>query len=182
MIDANFSCTNCHDPHYILPIKAILGSPEGMAAMNRSCLQCHAEGKTPADVKAAKDKLVAKHKRISFADTHLRRTPCVACHTPAEAGRIHLILPASKAIDDCAMCHSKKSLLTEKFSLFLSGNETPERGWSNAALYNSNVYLTGATRNLWIDRVALLALVLALAGIGAHALLRLFFGCFRRKS
>jgi len=171
MVDSDFSCSNCHDPHHNLASNALLDSGEGLAAFNKFCIKCH-------DV----DELGAKHERLSIAALHLRRAACVACHTPAEERTVHLILPKSKAISDCAGCHSRETLLTNKFRTFLASKDSPGGGWSNAALYNSNVYVTGATSNRWLAWGALFLLAMTIAGVGAHALLRWFFGYIRRTS
>jgi len=177
------SCTSCHDPHHLLPSNLVLDSGEGLAALNRSCLQCHADGDASVDKrKAAFDELIAKHERLSLAAVHLRRTACVACHTPSTETSVHNILPKSEALNDCAKCHSRESMLTTKLDSFLVGKDGAERGWTNAALYNSNAYLIGATRNRWLDWGTFLVLGMTLGGIGAHALLRWFFGYIRRTS
>ena len=180
--EMDFSCASCHDPHHILPSNLLLGSGEGLAALNRSCLKCHAAGDTPDAQKAALAELSAKHERLSQAALHLQRTACVACHTPLAETSVHNILLKQEALNDCGKCHSRKSMLAAKFDSFISGKKGAERGWTNEALYNNNVYLTGTTYNLWLDWGILLILVMTLAGIGAHALLRWFYGYMRRTS
>ena len=176
------SCANCHDPHHLLPPNLVLNPSEGLAALNRSCLQCHAAGDTPADNRAAFAELIVKHEQLSQAAIHLQRVACVVCHTPPTETSIHNILPKSEAINDCDKCHTRESILVTKLDSFLAGKEGAERGWINAALYNSGAYVIGATRNQWLDWGVLLILAMTLGGVGAHALLRWFFGYIRRTS
>ncbi|MCL1927125.1 MAG: cytochrome c3 family protein, partial [Syntrophorhabdaceae bacterium] len=146
------SCASCHDSHRILPPNRVLDSREGFTVFSRPCLKCHADEGAPADKnKAAFAELTAKHGSLPMAVVHLRRAACVACHTAPAETSVHNILPKQEALSNCAGCHSRESILTAKFVSFLEGKEGAERGWINAALYNSGAYVVGATRNQWLD-------------------------------
>lgn len=179
MGDPDFGCVNCHSPHYFLPASRAPGLEGGFGVYNRSCLECHAAGDTPEGRKAALEELGSKHGRFPHEMVHLQRVACVACHTPVDKDTVHLVLPKSKALAECILCHSGSSLLTAKFDEYLAKKERAEKGWLNAALYN-NAYLTGATRHRWLDWGTFLLTALTMAGIGIHALGRWFFGYIRR--
>ncbi len=179
MGDPDFGCANCHSPHYFLPVSRLPGPERSFALVNRACNECHAAGDTPEARKASLEELALKHERFPHEMVHLQRVGCVACHTPTDKDTVHLVLPKSKALGECVMCHSGQSLLAAKFDEYLAKKERAEKGWLNAALYN-NAYLTGATRHRWLDWGTFLLTALTLAGIGIHALGRWFFGYIRR--
>jgi thiosulfate reductase cytochrome b subunit len=173
MGDPDFGCANCHSPHYFLPVSRLPGPERSFALVNRACNECHAAGDTPEARKASLEELALKHERFPHEMVHLQRVGCVACHTPTDKDTVHLVLPKSKALGECVMCHSGQSLLAAKFDEYLAKKERAEKGWLNAALYN-NAYLTGATRHRWLDWGTFLLTALTLAGIGIHALGRWF--------
>ncbi|HVN18800.1 MAG TPA: cytochrome c3 family protein [Terriglobales bacterium] len=181
MVDPAFRCTNCHSPHYFIPASRMTDASAARSAANKSCLGCHAAGDTPAANDLALEELVEKHRLFPHWKLHIQENACIACHTPRGEQTVHLILPKSEALRDCAACHGKNSLLTTKLYTHLALKERTERGWANAMLFN-NAYLTGAIRNRWLDWATLGLAALLVLGIAAHGVGRWLFAILRRRS
>ncbi len=177
MVDPAFRCTNCHSPHYFIPASRMTDASEAILVANQSCLGCHATGDTLAD----KDRdLAKKHGYLFHAELHLSRNACVACHTPPGQETLHLILPKSEAVKDCATCHAQNSMLASKLYAHLALKERAQYGFVNAILFN-NAYLVGANRNRWLDWGAFGLIGLVVLGVAAHGLGRWVFAAYRRR-
>ena len=180
-VDPAFLCTNCHSPHYFLPINRLTDARQAVRIANQSCLGCHGRGATADERKAAVERLANKHQWIPHWEVHLRTAPCVACHTPSAELTLHRILPASQALRDCATCHAQNSMLVTKLYSHLALKERAEHGWINSVLFN-NAYLVGATRNRWIDWGMWIVAGLTILGVAAHGAGRWFAARMRRGS
>ncbi len=180
MVDPAFRCTNCHSPHSFIPASRMTDASEAILASNKPCLRCHAAGNTLAAQDLAFKNLAEKHRMFPHWELHIQRNACIACHTPRGQETVHLILPKSEALRDCASCHGKNSLLATKLYTHLALKERAEHGWANAILFN-NAYLTGATRNRWLDWGALALAGLTILGVAAHGIGRMLFAGFRRS-
>jgi len=179
MVDPAFRCANCHSPHYFIPASRMTDASEAILAANKSCLGCHAAGDAPAAKGLAVAKLAEKHRLLFRPELHLQRNPCVACHTGHQS--VHDILPKSEALRECSGCHAQNSMLVTKLYTHLALQERAERGWVNAILFNS-AYLTGATRNKWLDWGTLGLAGLTVLGVAAHGIGRWLFARLRRES
>ena len=177
-----FRCTDCHSPHYFIPASRMTDVSEAIAAVNQSCLHCHAPGgaATAATQQAEFEALVDKHSLFPHPELHLQRVTCVACHAAKGHENLHLIVPKSQAVRDCVICHAKNSMLVTKLYTHLAVKERAEHGWANAIFFN-NAYLTGANRNHWLDLGSVLLALLTVIGAAAHGIGRSIFAYFRRK-
>jgi Cytochrome c3 len=180
LVDPAFRCTNCHSPHYFIPTSRMTDASEAILVANKSCLGCHAAGDNPTAKQTAVKALAEKHRVFPHWELHIQRNACVACHTPRDQQTVHLILPKSGALRDCAACHAQNSLLATKLYRFLATKERTERGWVNAILFNS-AYLTGAIRNKWLDWGTVVLAGLVLLGVAAHGAGRWLFARWRRS-
>jgi len=181
LVDAAFRCTNCHSPHYFLPAGRLKNAAEATLVFNAGCLGCHAAADTPVLIQSALQKLVAKHRLFPHADLHLQHNACIECHSPRGQPTWHQILPKSEALKDCTACHGKASLIASKLYFSLALPAHADNGWVNAVLFN-NVYLTGATRNRWLDWGTLALTGITFLGVAAHGLGRYLLARWRRKS
>lgn len=181
MADPAFRCTNCHSPHYFVPATRMTDAAEAIRIANRSCLRCHAKGETERETGLSLNRLADKHRWIPNWKLHLQGAPCVACHTPRDQRTVHLILPASQALRDCATCHARNSMLVTKLYSHLASKERAERGWLNAILFN-NAYVVGATRNRWLDWGTVALTGLTVLGVAMHATGRWLGARLRRTS
>lgn len=110
---------------------------------------------------------------------------CVDCHTSTvtEASTLslsHKIVGNGAAVRDCAVCHSVNS--RQRATLYRHSREVSGTlGFENAALIQ-NSYVTGATRHTLLDRLGLLLVLAALAGIARHAKLRIIGKLIRKRA
>ena len=181
MVDPAFRCENCHSPHNFVPASQMTNAAQAILVFNQSCLGCHAAGDTAAARQIAFSALAEKHRLFPHWELHIQRNACVECHTPRGQQGLHLILPKAQALRNCATCHAQNSLMVTKLYTHLALKERAENGWVNAMLFN-NAYLTGATRNKWLDwgTFAIAGLVLLL--LVAHGTGRWLFAHFRSKA
>jgi hypothetical protein len=128
------------------------------------------------DTKMALAELAKRHEKLVHAEVHLRGSPCIACHTELQ-GRpgtssveapMHKILPAEKSLTECISCHASSSLLATELYTHEAALERSEKGWLNSLLFNS-AYVTGATRQVWLDWATLGLTLVVVLGVGAHA-------------
>jgi hypothetical protein len=167
LVDPAFRCTNCHSPHYQVRVSGLSDAAEAVRMANASCIRCHTKEDTERKGAAARARLGDRHRFVPHWELHLRSAPCVACHTPSGKPTIHLVLPASQALRDCATCHARNSMLVTKLYAHLAQRERAESGWVNAVLFN-NAYVVGATRNRWLDATLLALLGVLVVGLAMH--------------
>ena len=181
VLDPAFRCANCHSPHYFVPATRQADASEAIRTANQICLKCHAKGDTERQRQVALDRLASKHRWVPHWELHLRAAPCVACHTPSAQPTVHLILPASAAQRDCTTCHARNSRLVTKLYVHLAAQERAEKGWMNSVLFNT-AYVTGATRNRWLDWGTVGLAGLTILGVAVHAGGRWLGARLRRRS
>jgi hypothetical protein len=181
MVDPAFRCENCHSPHNFIPASQMTNAAQAILVFNQSCLGCHAAGDTATARQASFKQLGEKHRVFPHWELHLQDNACLECHTPPNQQGLHRILPKAQALRNCATCHARNSLMVTKLYTHLALKERAENGWVNAMLFN-NAYLTGATRNKWLDwgTFALTGIVLLL--LAAHGGGRWLSAHFRSKA
>jgi hypothetical protein len=180
-VDPAFRCTLCHSAHYFIPAARMSDPAEAVRAANRVCLGCHATGDTDRQGQAARDRLAQRHRFVPHWELHLQAAPCVACHTARDERTLHLILPASAAVRDCAACHARTSMLVTKLYEYRARRERAESGWLNSVLFNT-AYVVGATRNRWLDWATLSLTGIVVAGLVLHGGGRWLCARWRRRS
>jgi mono/diheme cytochrome c family protein len=191
-VDPAFRCTNCHSPHYFIPATRLTDLAFGIESANQGCLGCHASGPSPSGARSALESLAKRHAALlPHPRLHLQANPCIACHTDLRGreitaplqgpGPIHKVLPASAALKDCAACHGRNSVLATKLYAHLAVKERAEQGWLNSVLFNT-AYVTGATRNRWLDWGTFGLTALTVLGIGVHGVGRWLGARLRRRS
>lgn len=165
-----FRCAFCHDPHAPKGLDSDTPMRERVETGNTICRQCHEDAdrwaqmtgsdQGPADLTEVHDWLprMEKHKKIVL---------CVCCHTPSDQPGVHNIRPAAEAQRRCETCHHRDSLIATR----LYGDPQRETWITNDVLLG-DAYVKGAMRNVLVDGLFILAIVLALLGIGVHAGLR----------
>ena len=151
MVDPAFRCTNCHSPHYFIPASQHdeCGASRFWCSI-KPCLGCHAAGDTAAATNAA-----FKRSRKSIGCFPIGSCTFSAMRASnatlrAANRRCISFFPSRRPFRNCATCHAKNSLMVTKLYTHLALKERAEHGWVNAMLFN-NAYLTGATRNQWLD-------------------------------
>jgi len=185
-----FTCQSCHDPH-VYKVAAKLGDPHQIVAQdNAMCLDCHdsearytpfVTGLTPARGRPDIDTV---HDWLPNVRLHWQAVRCVDCHTPVSPirslGLSHEILPKERAEKNCVTCHTQRSALRTRLYRHLAEQEHRRLGFVNSVMLGST-YVVGATRNVYLDTVAVWLVALTGAGIAFHAVARIGFALSRRR-
>jgi hypothetical protein len=188
-LTAHFGCNTCHNPHVDRVARAVADPRQTVALDNGKCMACHnsdekfaeyggliPQGKSRPDIDAI-------HAFLPNTQRHWQAVRCVECHTPASTHTkldlSHEILDKERAQRDCVTCHSQDTELSARLYRYTQ-TEANELGFVNSALLG-DAYVIGATRNVYIDRVAVWLIVLTLAGIAVHGVIRILAGIFRRR-
>jgi len=168
MVSEDFACTECHDPHDVLPVHRAEDQRAAIAEANGRCLSCHGlEGDAVAgNERHSLAHLIQVHTFLPRLRQHASSARCIECHTPGREPTVHLILSARSAVRDCVECHTANSALLEKYYRHMA-EEDREEGFLNAVLLN-NYYMLGATRNQKLEKVMYGLLGLAFLGICLH--------------
>lgn len=184
-----FNCNTCHDPHVDRLAKE-LGDPQQIVAQdNGKCLECHdsdlkfAEYGGSLPKEKARPDMDAIHEFLPNTKRHWQAVRCVECHTPesthSKLALSHEILDKEKAQRDCVTCHSQDTALRTRLYRHMAQEETSKMGFLNSAVLG-NTYVIGATRNVYLDRLALWLVGLTISGIALHGFLRILASLFRR--
>jgi hypothetical protein len=185
-----FTCTTCHDPHAD-QIAASLGDPQKIVEQdNGKCLDCHNSDLKFAELgvilpnKKERPNIDKIHDWLPNTQRHWQAVRCVECHAPpsthSKLAVSHEILDKEKAERDCVTCHSQDTALRTRLYRHIAQEETSTMGFLNSAVLG-NAYVIGATRNVYLDRLALWLVGAVLAAIAFHAAIRILAGLFRRR-
>ncbi|MEA3276010.1 MAG: cytochrome c3 family protein [Pseudomonadota bacterium] len=188
-LSERFNCNICHDPH-VDRVASELGDPRKIVEQdNGKCLECHdsdlkfAEfGDTLPKEKARPD-IDKIHEWLPNTERHWQAVRCVECHTPvsthSKLALSHEILDKEQAERNCVSCHSQDTALRTRLYRHVAQEETNEMGFLNSAVLG-DAYVIGATRNVYLDRLALWLVGVTLAGIAIHLGIRILAGLLRR--
>lgn len=187
-----FTCNTCHDAHVAASAKKLGNTQTVVAQDNAMCLDCH---HSEEKFKAFGGKLLPEKKRpdldkihdwLPNTQRHWQSARCIDCHTPPPGPKSalsvsHEILGKDKARKTCTHCHSPDSALCASLYRHVKESDARTYGFVNAAFLRS-AYVVGATRNTYLDLLALLMVGGTLAGIGLHGALRWVANRRRRTS
>ncbi|MBN1969513.1 MAG: thiosulfate reductase cytochrome B subunit [Candidatus Delongbacteria bacterium] len=169
-IGDNFTCTECHNPHEMISSKN--SKMETIAKIKRDngvCLDCHTDKEKFAKFTRAAMPIISEtHSFIPNFDLHAKYARCVECHTDVNDKTSHNIMDRISARKDCNSCHSDESILTAKL---YTDNSTDDKGFQNSGLLK-NSYVLGATRNIYLDYMFGVLLILTIGGTFMHGFLR----------
>lgn len=171
---ANFTCSSCHDPHVWQKASKITSPRLLVQQDNTMCRSCHeSDAKFALYTTKKRRELSEIHSWQPNPEIHWTAVRCVDCHTVAKEGTVsHEILGKDKAERRCVECHSANSSLNARlYRHQVEEAQINSVGFINAYILNS-AYVLGVTRNQWLDWASLAILVLVVAGLGGHGLLR----------
>jgi hypothetical protein len=166
-----FTCLSCHQSHYDRKASKMESAHAAAVQDNAMCLTCHGDDARYKQWKpdAKRPDMQAAHAWLPELALHLDQTRCVDCHSPvADGGALsHDVQAKAKAVRACEACHGDDSELGKRlYKKMLLDKPGPAAGFNHGALL-SEIYVTGATRNVWLDWAGLAALAAtALALIG----------------
>jgi len=176
-----FSCYSCHDPH----VFDLTGSEKAIAQVVRDdndvCLECHAD---PIDFEELTDPefpvIRKSHSWLPQTELHWGAVRCIECHTPHTEIFTHEILSGDRAEKNCVACHSTDSILLTTLYKYRAREERSRVGFVNAAIFGE-AYVIGVTRNAVLDRWSVIILIVLVAALSAHGLLRAIFARWRAR-
>jgi hypothetical protein len=185
-----FTCATCHDPH-VDRIASELADPQKIVEQdNGKCMECHdsdlrfAEFGGSLPEKRARPDIDKIHEWLPNTERHWQAVRCVECHTPvsthSKLALSHEILDKEKAERNCVSCHSQDTALRLRLYRHVAQEETNELGFLNSAVLG-DAYVIGATRNVYLDKLAFWLVGLTIAAIAVHALLRILSTPLRRR-
>jgi hypothetical protein len=176
MVSEDFACTECHDPHAVLPVHRAADLRTAIAEANQGCLHCHglADATLWGDERHSLGHLIEVHSFLPRLEQHANSARCVECHTPSREQTVHLILSSNSAVRDCVECHTANSVLLEKLYRHRAEEERQDN-FVNSVIMN-NYYMVGATQNSRLDYVMWGIFGLSLLGICVHGVTRLATG------
>jgi hypothetical protein len=186
-----FSCSSCHDPHRDRVARDLADASKVVAQDNGKCLECHnsdqrfaelgvtlPETKTRPDI----DKI---HEWLPNTERHWQAVRCIECHTPqsthSKLAVNHQILDAEEAERNCTVCHSQDSALNLRLYRWQTEQDISKLGFLNSTILGDS-YVIGATRNVYLDRLAYWLVALLLAALAMHGVVRVIGGLAHKRT
>ncbi|MDP2823163.1 MAG: hypothetical protein Q8O52_10880 [Sulfuritalea sp.] len=191
-VKEKFTCSTCHNAHINIVALRLKDPSKIVAQDNHGCLECHnsdltfskfaPDGEKTPGVKRKRPDIDTIHDWLPNTRLHWKAVRCVECHTPEVAAKkmlSHEILNKEKAEKKCVTCHSANSALKVRLYRHMAKDEQQKYGFTNSIIL-SNSYVIGATRHPVLDSIVIGLVVLTLAGVLAHGVLRIV-AALRRK-
>ena len=170
-----FTCWKCHDPHsYRAFMRNAEDIEEAVLYDNNMCLSCHADfDRFMLLTERNEINVVESHSWLPNQVAHFRSVRCIECHTEINDSILiaHKILPKTKAVQNCAECHSRDSRLMHTLYKF-QVKQGRKAGFANGIIIN-NAYVIGANQNVVLNRLSVLVFVLTFLVILFHTILRI---------
>jgi hypothetical protein len=169
-----FTCWKCHDPHsYRAFMRNASDIKEAVLYDNNMCLSCHADyDRFMLLTDRDEINVVESHDWLPNQVAHFSSVRCIECHTEINDTILiaHKILPKTKAVRNCAECHSRDSRLMNTLYKFQIKEER-KAGFANGIIIN-DAYVIGANQNVILNRLSVVVFILVLLVIGFHTFLR----------
>jgi thiosulfate reductase cytochrome b subunit len=166
----DFSCVQCHNPHFVRSGLAALPREERVREANQACIKCHREAALEAAIPAPGKKeanwFQEKHSWDPAMEAHTKLR-CVVCHTPIDSSNSHEVLPSDQSIRSCDACHDVNAPLIAEYI-----DKADPSFWITNPVLFKDAYVPGATRNRVVDGLLSGLFWLTVCGALAHALLR----------
>ena len=170
-----FTCWMCHNPHtYKINARTNENMQEFILYDNEICLSCHANtSKYQLLTTLDNPNILDKHGWLPNQGLHFKKVRCIECHTEMNNDLLvaHNVQPKEKAVKRCVDCHSKNSMLLTSLYKMQFTDQRSLTGFSNAAMLEE-VYIIGANRNYYLNRLSIVLFGLVLLFIAVHAVLR----------
>lgn len=170
----NFTCEECHDPHYFRATKRQPSPLDILENDNAPCIRCHKADALDMHMLSdpADPDLVSEHEYVQLPKMHLDNTRCVDCHS--DVGKIvaHDMREEEDADQGCMSCHSTGSIMMTRHYRYHDEFEGSDLGFHNAALMQ-DTYVMGANRNRYIDYISYAIIGITLLVLGVYGVNRL---------
>jgi predicted CXXCH cytochrome family protein len=171
-----FKCESCHDQHTYKPTaRNSERINEIVEYSNSLCLSCH-DNMNRYEIVADKEnpELVQVHNWLPNQELHFKNVRCIECHTNVVDSLMvsHNILPKTKAVKNCAQCHSTNSLL--KASLYKYENlQARSEDGALKSVFTNQSYVIGTNQSPLLKMIFAVIFLAAFAGISVHAVFRI---------
>ncbi|MFP4544694.1 MAG: cytochrome c3 family protein [Candidatus Kapaibacterium sp.] len=173
------TCTNCHGEHDIHEVPHVPKQAFSESGMNFDvivgnkmvwCVSCHSD---PDMMKKYDLQTVEKaHTWLPVPAKHFKTVRCVDCHSSYDPPNMsHNVLPLEETVKQCEECHSKDSKLMTKLYVHEKQQSRDKYGFINGTLL-SDAYITGATRNIYLEVFSYLIFGITIVTIVVHGTLR----------
>lgn len=176
MLDSDFSCWDCHDPHsYRIIMRSDNEISKVISYANSICLECHANSKNYSFLTdEKKPDIIEKHDWLPNQKAHFLNVRCIECHAQQEEDILvaHNIQNGEKAVKKCVECHSSNSLLMTSLYKYKVKENRRKNGLINATILEES-FVIGANRNYYLNLVSIIVFSLVILGITIHATLRI---------
>lgn len=177
----NFTCEECHDPHYFVATK---DQPTPLAILendNAPCIRCHKADALDQHLLSdpADPDLVALHEYVQLPREHVDNTRCIDCHTDIEHVVAHDMRKGEDADQGCMSCHSTGSIMMTRHYRYHDDLKGTDWGFHNAALMQEK-YVMGANRNRYIDYISYGIIGVTLFVLGVYVIDRRIYKRRRR--
>jgi hypothetical protein len=169
-----FTCWKCHDPHsYRAFMRNADDIKEAVLYDNNMCLRCHANyDRFMLLTDRDEINVVQSHDWLPNQVAHFRSVRCIECHTEINDSILiaHKIMPKTKAVKNCAECHSRDSRLMHTLYKF-QVRQGRKAGFANGIIIN-NAYVIGANQNVVLNRLSVLIFALTFLVVAFHTVVR----------
>jgi hypothetical protein len=173
-----FTCWKCHNPHtYKINIRTSKNISDAIAYDNQMCLNCHSDFDRFQLLTERKEiNILEKHDWLPNQSLHFSQVRCIECHARQNDTLMvaHRIMPKEQAVKNCVECHSQNSLLMSSLYKFQAKENRTEAGFLNAIMLN-NAFVIGANRNIWLNRISVIAFGLSILVLLGHLAARIIF-------
>lgn len=172
-----FTCYSCHNPHTykINARNKNQNVSQTISYDNAICLNCHANFEKYQLIRdTLNPNIIQKHDWLPNQATHFKNVRCIECHAAYNDSLLvaHKVQPKSKAVKNCVACHSANSMLMKSLYKYKLKETRQQQGFLNANLL-SETYVTGANRNVLLNIISLVILIIAFTGIAVHVFFRI---------
>lgn len=170
----NFTCEECHDPHYFKATKRQFSPLSILENDNAPCIRCHKADALDMHMLSdpADPNLVALHEYVQLPKEHIENTRCIDCHTDIEHVVAHDMRVEEDADQGCMSCHSIESIMMTRHYRYHDEFENSDLGFQHAALMQDS-YVMGANRNRYIDYISYAVIGITLFVLGVQGIDRL---------
>lgn len=172
----NFTCEECHDPHYFKATKRQFSPLSILENDNAPCIRCHKADALDMHMLSdpADPDLVALHEYVQLPKKHLDKTRCIDCHTDIDEIVAHDMRKGEDAKQGCMSCHSAGSIMMTRHYRYHDELEGTHLGFHNAVLMQDS-YVMGANRNRYIDYISYAIIGITLFVLGIHGIDRVIY-------
>jgi Zn finger protein HypA/HybF involved in hydrogenase expression len=174
--DKDFSCWSCHNPHSykINARNKHLKITQTVEYDNTICLGCHDNNDNLKYFNKKISNIAKTHDWLPNQEDHFTKVRCIECHAVVNDSILasHNVQPKTKAVRDCAKCHSTNSILMRSLYKTAATKDKDNLGFFNSNILN-DAYVAGTNRNYFLNIISVIIYSLTMLVIGVHVFFRI---------